>query len=412
MRLFLALLAILAAAPCIAQVPGNHARWIGTIEGAEANEAGGGLLYDMKFRPDGRLTVEKSTGSRLLREDFHWSEQGDRILVQGEAGGEIDELAGAVLTKVGTSRLQITMANSAVMSFRPSIAWLSWVHFIFFFGVVLFLGNELCRHSKLAAYILFLACPILLIPLWMHAGFDGWFRWAKLYSSIAGAALFTLFRFNGLDRFNWIKVLIAVVLAVNIAEAVSQDFSTGHVPNILNAIAGILNIVTISRWMGLRRDESAPHDMLWPGMTIGWIIAYDVWNFAFVYLNFPNTVFFTIAVLLAPTLAAFFIKPGSWLQARAYTLAIYMMYIFSFRWFAENQLGLQLALPLPRSEAIAYGIAILSISLNVAYALAHFHWRLTGKAPASIEVGQSESVIGPASTGLPLSARSSATRAA
>jgi len=49
-------------------------------------------------------------------------------------------------------------------------------------------------------------------------------------------------------------------------------------------------------------------------MTIGWILAYDIWNITFVYLNFPNTVLFTAMVVLAPTLAAVFIKPGTWMQ--------------------------------------------------------------------------------------------------
>ena len=86
----------------------------------------------------------------------------------------------------------------------------------------------------------------------------------KLYSAVVGAAFF-LFRFNGLDRYRWAKVTVTVILAINILEACTQDFSTGQLPNMLNSLAGILNIMTISRWTGLHRDDDAPHDMLWPG---------------------------------------------------------------------------------------------------------------------------------------------------
>ncbi|MBV1692740.1 hypothetical protein KRR38_35195 [Novosphingobium sp. G106] len=253
--------------------------------------------------------------------------------------------------------------------------------------------NELARRSKAAAYTLFLILPVVLLPLWLHSDFDTVFRWVKLYSAIAGAALFTLFRFHGLHRYNWIKILVAAVLAVNIAEAVSQDVASGALANLLNAAAGVLNIVTIHRWLGIHRDDEAPHDMLWPGMTVGWIIAYDIWNITFVYLNFPNTVFFTAAIVIAPTIAAIFVKRGTWMQARAYTLAIYMMYIFSFEVLLSRDIGLQLSLPFPRSEGIALAAALLSLGFNLGYALLHFRWRLTGRAPANIEVGQSESVI-------------------
>jgi len=161
----------------------------------------------------------------------------------------------------------------------------------------------------------------------------------------------------------------------------------------MNALAGVLNTVTISRWAGICRDDQRPHDMLWPGMTVAWILAYDIWNFTFVYLNFPNTALFTLVLVLAPTLAALFVKKGTWMQARAYTLAIYMMYIFSLKSFAEHTLNLQFAMPLPRSDAIVIGLASLSLAANLAYAVFHFRWKFTGNAPRTVQIGQSESVI-------------------
>jgi hypothetical protein len=392
----LCVLAILPAVPASAQANSEALateRWIGSVEGAEAHAAGGAILYDLHFSKDGTVEIEKSYGPHLDTETTTWKRQNDKIAFAPKAESKIPELAGITLTLQTPKLMTFAQPNGVTVNLRPSLPWLSWLHYAFFFAVVIFLGNELCRHSRIAAYTLFLVFPIVLIPLWMHAGFDGWFRWAKLYSSILGAAVFTLFRFNSLHRYSWIKVAVAAILAVNIFEAVSQDFESGALPNILNAIAGVLNIITISRWMGIKRDERHPHDMLWPGMTMAWIIAYDIWNITFVYLNFPNTVLFTTAILLAPTLAAAFVRPGSWLQARAYTLAIYMMYIFSFKMLAQHMLGYELTLPLPRSENIALALAAFSLASNVGYALLHFRWRLTGKAPTRLQIGQKESVI-------------------
>lgn len=383
---------LLAPSLALAQTPGNHARWIGTLEGSAVSRSGGGVVYDVRFDPTGVATVEKSTGADLVTQRFQWTESDGVVQLSGAVDGPIPELARATLTSVEGRHFDIALPGGATLTLRRTSTPLALAHWVFLFFVVL-LGNELCRHSKAAAYTVFFVLPVVLIPVFLNSGFDGVFRWVKLYSAVAGAAFFTLVRFNGLDRFKWARFTVAAILVVNILEAVTQDYSSGTLPNLLNAAAGILNAVTVSRWAGIVRDERAPHDMLWPGMTLGWIIAYDLWNITIVYLNFPNTVMFTLAILVAPTLAALVIKKGTWMQARAYTLAIYMMYIFTFHRLAEHTLSMQFALPFPRSYGVAMGLALLSLGANVGYALLQFRWRLTGKAPSFLEVGQTASVI-------------------
>ncbi|NMN06828.1 MULTISPECIES: DUF5692 family protein [unclassified Novosphingobium] len=382
-----------STAPNASAVPGGYERWLGSVEGKEGTPSGGAILYDLRFRPDGTVSIEKSEGVHLVKDRANWTAGGDGSLRIEGGEGAIPEIDGALFAHPDHRHLTTKLARGPTLSLRPSIGWITWLHYAFFCVVVIFLGNELARRSKIAAYTLFLVFPVALLPLWLQSDFDTLFRWAKLYSAIIGAALFTLFRFNGLHRYNWVKILVAAVLAVNIAEAVSQDIASGALANLLNAAAGVLNILTIHRWLGIRRDDDAPHDMLWPGMTVGWIIAYDLWNITFVYLNFPNTVFFTAAIVIAPTIAALFVKKGTWLQARAYTLAIYMMYIFSFELLLNRGIGLDLSVPFPRSEGIALGAAIVSFGCNLGYALLHYRWRMTGRAPAHLQIGQSESVI-------------------
>ena len=126
--------------------------------------------------------------------------------------------------------------------------------------------------------------------------------------------------------------------------------------------------------------------MLWPAMIIGCIIAYDLWNVCFVYLNFPNTVAYTfLAVIPAPTIAAIFIKKLTWLQARAYTLAIYMIYVVTSSMFESD---LSFVTPLPRSLLVVWIFVGLSLGSNAVLAVLQWRYRLFGIAPKKLEVGQ------------------------
>ncbi len=108
----------------------------------------------------------------------------------------------------------------------------------------------------------------------------------------------------------------------------------------MNGIAGILNIITITGWFGItirkvtKKDGS--RDMLWPDMLWFWIIAYDVWNFAYTYNCLPHHAWYCgFALLLAPTLCAFTVGRGAWLQHRAQTLAIWCMFAQTFPKFQD-----------------------------------------------------------------------------
>lgn len=371
----------------------QNSRWMGEIEGKKEIVPGGGaFLYDLNFVNDSTLTIKKSTGIELIQETFHFKKSDTKLQLQASEKNKIPEFNNAELVKANNRRYDVTLFDNETVSFRPSETSYAILQFIILFALMFF-GNELCRKYKYFNHLLFVILPIVLIPHWMNAGFESWFRWVKLYSAVAGSFLFMLYRFHGFDKYKWMKYAIAGILAINIIEAVIQDLSTGQTPNLINGIAGILNIITISHFMGIKRDQSKPHDMLWPGMTVFWILAYDVWNIVFVYLNFPNTVYNSIAVLVAPTLAAIFIKKGTWLQARANTLSIYMIYLFTTAAFVNNNLSMQLTLPLPRNEGIVIGAALFSIAINIAYAYFYFRFKMTGKSPANIQVGQSESVI-------------------
>lgn len=67
--------------------------------------------------------------------------------------------------------------------------------------------------------------------------------------------------------------------------------------------------------------------MLWPDMTIWFIVAYDIWNFTYTYCNLPTHSWYCgVALLLAPTFANALWNKGGWIQNRANTLATWCMF--------------------------------------------------------------------------------------
>ena len=72
-------------------------------------------------------------------------------------------------------------------------------------------------------------------------------------------------------------------------------------------------------------------------MTWCFIVAYDVWNFAYTYNNLPTHSWYCgIALLLAPTFAAMLWNKGGWIQNRANTLALWCMFAQVFPLFQDE----------------------------------------------------------------------------
>ncbi len=77
--------------------------------------------------------------------------------------------------------------------------------------------------------------------------------------------------------------------------------------------------------------------MLWPDMIWVYILAYDVWNFQYTYLNLPTHSWYCgLALLLAPTFANALWNKGGWIQNRANTLAIWCMFAQVFPLFQDK----------------------------------------------------------------------------
>ncbi|AQR97583.1 DUF5692 family protein [Clostridium saccharoperbutylacetonicum] len=248
--------------------------------------------------------------------------------------------------------------------------WGVWVLvFVALFGL-----NEVTRRSKYVGFFCFVILPIGLSILWFtvlkDTTYTDWFHLAKVYSSTAGCIGFWCIRHvKGKNKLTgkewrladmkWALVFPPLILAINIVEAVSRDFQVGMQYagggiladeamyvlggpwNFMNGIAGILNIITITGWFGIcirkKTSKDGSMDMLWPDMLWFWIVAYDLWNFAYTYNCLPGHAWYCgFALLLAPTVCAFTIGKGAWLQHRAQTLALWCMFAQTFPAFMDK----------------------------------------------------------------------------
>jgi hypothetical protein len=282
--------------------------------------------------------------------------------------------------------------NSSILS-----VWGVWILiFVALFGL-----NEITRRLKYVGFCTFVILPIALSIVWFtvlrDTTYTDWFHLAKVYSSTAGCIGFWCIRhIKGknketgkewrLSEKKWALCFPPLILAINIAEAVSRDFQVGIQYNgggtladeamyvlggswnFMNGIAGILNIIAITGWFGIcikkKTDKDGSMDMLWPDMVWFWILGYDIWNFAYTYNCLPGHAWYCgFALLLAPTVCAFTIGKGAWLQHRAQTLAIWCMFAQTFPSFIDEG---AFAVESTYNTKALFGFSFLSLLSNIA----------------------------------------------
>lgn len=244
----------------------------------------------------------------------------------------------------------------------------------------LILANEISRRTKAGGIFCFLVLPAALTVYFItiqigaangaewalnnqtYTQMNSWFHYAKLYAATAGCIGFMMLKYKwSIGKTEWFKVFPFLIVAINILIAVGSDFESairGYLSlsengdrwwlssenvwlyggwwNWANGIAGLLNIACMTGWWGIYSSKKKD-DMLWPDMTWCYILAYDIWNFAYTYNNLPtHTWYCGFALLLAPTLAAAFWNKGGWIQNRANTLALWCMFAQVFPNFQDK----------------------------------------------------------------------------
>ena len=227
----------------------------------------------------------------------------------------------------------------------------SFLALLAFIAAFLFL-NEISRRSIKVSMLMYVLLPVLLAigiffgPLGSPTG-KTWFGWVKVVSALAGVYGFLLIRFTKLGTKKFAAVFPAAILSINIAEAVFRELEIfvtyktltvdaggivvqGGPWNILNAIAGVFTIITLTGFVGIRVSKDKSRDMIWPDMTWPYVIGYTLWNYAYVY-NCISTrsLYAGFGILTAAVIAEYFFKRGAWLQHRAQILSLYTMFSLS-----------------------------------------------------------------------------------
>lgn len=227
----------------------------------------------------------------------------------------------------------------------------SFLALVVFIAAFLFL-NEISRRSIKVSMLMYVLLPVLLAigiffgPLGSPTG-KTWFGWVKVVSALAGVYGFLLIRFTKLGTKKFAAVFPAAILSINIAEAVFRELEIfvtyktltvdaggivvqGGPWNILNAIAGVFTIITLTGFVGIQVSKDKSRDMIWPDMTWPYVIGYTLWNYAYVY-NCISTrsLYAGFGILTAAVIAEYFFKRGAWLQHRAQILSLYAMFSLS-----------------------------------------------------------------------------------
>ena len=271
------------------------------------------------------------------------------------------------------------------MFLYESIPWYSWLMWLVVLGALIGL-NEVTRRWKWGGISFFIILPIVLtIFVWPTTAGPGsstgtWFHWVKVYSALAGALGFMAIRyFPKLPKIKWVLLFPPAILALNILEACIRDFQVGAMGadgivdgvymlsgswNWMNGVAGLINLITICGWFGIFISRDKSKDMIWSDMLWFWIIAYDLWNFAYVYNCVGDHSFYAgLALLISCTIPAFLIKRGAWLQHRANTLALWMMFTMAVPMFVTDSI---FAVDTSRSATALFTVSLIALLANIA----------------------------------------------
>lgn len=209
--------------------------------------------------------------------------------------------------------------------------------------------NELTRRSKIFSILVYCVLPVVLVVLIAmdvvgSPSSKTWFGVIKTYSALAGVIGFMLIRYTKLGNKKFAWYFPVAILAINILEAIYRDYEVfanfktmtvdaagivqlGGPWNLMNALAGVFLLLTMTGWVGIKVANTKSRDMVWADQLWFWIIAYDLWNMAYCYNCISTRAMYAgFALLISCTVAEFFIKRGIWLQHRAQTLALFGMF--------------------------------------------------------------------------------------
>lgn len=246
---------------------------------------------------------------------------------------------------------------------------------------VLIILNEVTRRSKIASIICYGVLPAIIL-IGIIAGFISspstktWFGTVKTFSALAGVWGFLIIRYTKAGNTKFANYFPVAILAINIIEAITRDievFNTyktmtvdeagltmlGGPWNVMNAIAGVFLLLTLTGWVGIKVSNTKSKDMVWADQLWFWILAYDFWNVAYCYNCISTRAMYSgVSLIVACTIAEFVFKKGVWLQHRAQTLALFGMFSLAFDYSANPMFGIEASMN-PKAWTVLSAIALI-----------------------------------------------------
>ncbi len=270
--------------------------------------------------------------------------------------------------------------------FYESISLTQW---LIWFGVwiCVLAANEFARQNLKTGIFTFVILPaFLFIFVWPNtsvgSNVDNWFQHAKIVSALISTWIFMAIRFSSrVQKWNWFKILPALILVINMWEAIEREFEISHMTtttvvdgmtymggtwNTLNAISGIISLLLISGWFGIFVSKDKQRTMIWPDQLWIWILGYDLWNWAYCYNALGDRSFYVFPILFSAAFADMFIRKGAWVQHRGFTLALNNMFIFTFPAFFVSS---DIAVASSWNPTAMWTLSIISLVFNVCLAV-------------------------------------------
>ncbi len=196
------------------------------------------------------------------------------------------------------------------------------IYWFVLYGLILYAVDDLVRKSKVMSF-LFMVAPLLFLPLLMQTVFTDWFNVLKFSTLMIVPVYITMVRFKWSHK--WLLIFGALLLPINIVEAVLKDVELGNWINVVSGIIAIGVLPTPNK-LTVTGKQDFPEQISYP---MSWVAigAFTLWHLCLIY-SFPSFrgyagdyVVMDIPTLLIPIVAALTYGSRYWLQARAYTMA-------------------------------------------------------------------------------------------
>lgn len=203
------------------------------------------------------------------------------------------------------------------------------IYWLAIYAIILMGVSELTTKSK-SATILIVIFPFLIIPMLAGTTFNGWFNIAKSFTLVFVVIYGTIVRFNFKKK--WAMIVLALMLHLNILEAVLKDLQSANFINVISGVIVLLLLPWPSKLKISEKTGQKPAQISYPMSWVA-IIAYCLWHMCFMY-SYESVrgikgdyLWLNIVLLGIPLLVAFYQNHKVFFQVRLYTLAFVVILV-------------------------------------------------------------------------------------